>query len=344
MKAILPAIACLAFALGPGCAGGSGTHVSLPPVPEPSVLVGGVVNAPGTGPNGADITNGIYWKDGIQVSLQGDPSVSTSVVALATSGQDIYAVGGNSAFSHGGALWTNGIASPLTDPGDTAYTWNQASAIAVSGSDVYVAGAHDANGPGSTATYWKNGVPVHLGAGTLCAVCVSGSDVYVAGNTDGAKYWKNGEAFGLGSLTGSATVTGMALSGSGDVLVSGIEYRNGVPVALLWRNGVPAALSDGVTGAAAEAVAVSGTDVYVAGYSISGQESTPAYWKNGTLNLLSPTPNGGVVNAIALDGADVYCAGSEGWGIAVLWKNGVRTQLNQGNQPAWAFSVSILRP
>ncbi len=157
------------------------------------------------------------------------------------------------------------VVTALPVPSDTTSSF--AEGIAVSGSDVYVAG-NVFNSAGVTAVYWENGgnattLPTPSGRtyATATAITVSGSDVYVAGyasnsteSNDTAVYWVNN-----GTTTTATTLP------------------------------VPS----GTPSSAAIAIAVSGSDVYVAGGGLNsvGNEAVVFYWVNGTVTTL-PVPSG----------------------------------------------------
>jgi hypothetical protein len=126
---------------------------------------------------------------------------------------------------------------------------------------------------------------------------------------------------------------------SGAVTPTIDDERSG---ALYWKNGVPVNLPNPnphnvgasvVTSAGALAIAINGSDVYVAGY---GQEilhpnsllyvaqDEAMFWKNGVVTKLSSSFSR--ANAIALNGNDIYLAGSVNQ-HAVYWKNGVAVNL-----------------
>ena len=141
------------------------------------------------------------------------------------------------------------------------------------------------------------------------------------------------------------------------VYVAGYEYSGvydpnaGQPhsVAIVWKNGIATPLTDGTENAAASSVAVSGGDVYVAGW-----EKPPIAGKGGLYNQIAKLWKNGVATPLAVQrtaygnqlaqafsvansGSDVYVAGEDN-GVAVVWKNGVETQLPQGER---ANSVAI---
>jgi hypothetical protein len=260
-----------------------------------------------------------YWKNGVPKDLT-DGTQSAAAFGIVVSGSDVYIAGGQGNVA---LYWKNGIAVPLTD-GSTA---SLAEAIAINGSDVYVAGYQtSATNMGIIVTYWKNGVAVPLTDGTTTgeatAIAVSGDDVYVAGWTDDTvEYAPNSYVIG--------------------------------PVAKLWKNGVLTPLNDlNTTCAVAESVVVSGTDVYVAGYSnptlftAGSVPYTAQYWKNGVAVPLSDGINGAKAFTIKASGSAVYTGGFSSNGaeaIATLWENHTPSTWTSGTMAAVVLSVD-LRP
>ncbi len=71
-------------------------------------------------------------------------------------------------------------------------------------------------------------------------------------------------------------------------------------------------LTDGTQWAGANAIAISGTNVYVAGYEYSSSgKSIAKYWKNGQAVSLTDGSNDGVATAMLVDGSNVYVVGTE---------------------------------
>ncbi|MEO6540047.1 MAG: hypothetical protein ABIN74_03605 [Ferruginibacter sp.] len=128
-----------------------------------------------------------------------------------------------------------------------------------------------------------------------------------------------------------ADVSFITTSTSGpDIYVAGVESNGTIDVAKVWKNGVATTLTDGTVNSAALEVQVSGTDVYVAGYSrVNFNTSTPKLWKNGTLNTLMNNCNFGEAYSVFVNGTDVYAAGVTGDNnncpatptVACKWKN-----------------------
>lgn len=111
-------------------------------------------------------------------------------------------------------------------------------------------------------------------------------------------------------------------------------------------------LTDGSTGAEANSIAVSGTDVYVAGtqwdgnsiqysdgYTVYHHNPIAKYWKNGKPVNLTDGSKWAEARSIVVSGTDVYVAGFEG-SIAKYWKNGSPSSLvmSQRNPKHTLFS------
>ena len=258
-------------------------------------------------------------------------------------------------------LWSSAGRADLTPRTQGAY----ASAVACAGADVYAAGAVDIGAYGDAAAYWKNGTAVVLTDGTsqdsAQAILVAGADVYVAGQYRyHPAYWRNGSAVVVSDGAfpnggwGAGTARAIALSG-GDVLVAGDEVTEvevapssyvSTNSARLWRNGVATNLTDGLHGAQALGLAVSGGDVHVAGFEADDAGYFLAtVWKNGVAQRLPQGSFGAVATSIALAGADVYVAGYQGNGstvFATYWKNGVPVALGDGNRESAALSIAVV--
>jgi len=130
-------------------------------------------------------------------------------------------------------------------------------------------------------------------------------------------------------------------TGDTDVYVAGFVAAIN-PVAAIWKNGIETKLAETGKISYANAIAVSGNDVYAAGSVSNDNASFPmaVYWKNGLLVKLSDNLPHSSANAIAVIGNDVYVAGSVNY-VATMWKNGVATRLDPGNiSEAFGLAVS----
>ncbi len=220
----------------------------------------------------------VYWKNGKPVNIAG-PEFLNNRVGISVAGNDVYYINGD--------LWENGIKQ--AQPGNSGFY----TGISTVGTDVYIAGMDSVG----DAVYWKNGVlqvVAHSSAGTSpSAVClyVSGSDVYVGGITtdDKGVYWKNGIANILVAANSSDAVFGVNsifVSGN-DVYAAAnlfVPTNGGNNVPAYWKNGIEYDLPlNGATYGSATAIFVSGTDVYVAGYTSAGA----VFWKSYAETLLA---------------------------------------------------------
>jgi len=237
------------------------------------------------------VAGAVYWKNGEMTALPNGYSANSIFV----SGSDVY-VAGQELPPQGpyvAVYWKNGTLVPLTDGTQSADAWS----IFVSGSDVYVGGFENETIPtgpnssynGSFSKYWLNGTPVDLNdamyGGVAISIFVSGNDVYAAGyscynlipDCATAALWNNGTLTQL--LTQNNTTASSIVVSGGDVYACGTLLDN---TAEYWINGVAVPLTDGTSQAAANQIAVSGSDVYVGGADWNSQGTFAQYWKNGT--------------------------------------------------------------
>jgi hypothetical protein len=247
----------------------------------------------------------VYWKNGVKYNLA-DPSNFSFTNSITIQGSDVYITGttSSSVIEPNGSqqtipvVWKNGVASPLTDTTVSI----QGGAIAFNGTDMYVAAQiFDLSGtPPQVAELFKNNIhaPISLSDyydSAIAGISVQNNDIYLAGwgqrsGIDTAVYWENGNIIALPPLPGytQAEATGIAFLGT-DMYIVGYSFTdtNTSPiftVATLWKNGVPTKLSNGPKASIANAIAIQGNDVYVAGMDGAG---AAAYWKNGNLVELS---------------------------------------------------------
>jgi hypothetical protein len=98
-------------------------------------------------------------------------------------------------------------------------------------------------------------------------------------------------------------------------------------------------LTDSTVFSDANAITISGNDVYIAGF---GPDS-PAYWKNGSI-VNFPTTGYSEIYGIAVSGSDVYISGlssNSNSEVATCWKNGVRDTLTASPVNSMAISVAV---
>lgn len=126
-----------------------------------------------------------------------------------------------------------------------------------------------------------------------------------------------------------------------DIYVAGED--NGM--AVYWKNGQLIQLSAS-SESVARAIAVVGTDVYVAGEEgdlFRYGSNRAKYWKNGQEFYLTG-PTGAAATSIAVNGSDVYVAGWEIIGsntVARYWKNGQAFSLTDGSGEGVATRIVV---
>lgn len=165
-------------------------------------------------------------------------------------------------------------------------------------------------------------------------------------------------AASLGFLSGCGSNTNATGSNTNtppitDVYVAGYESSAAGPdTAVYWKDGVPTTLPDQNLGSQAFSIAVSGSNVYLAGRVNNGTVDVATYWNNGTAVALTDGTREAVATSIFASGTDIYVAGYEfsgtsgdpsnpGYGVAMYWKNGIPVALTDGTEPAEASSIFV---
>ena len=218
-------------------------------------------------------------------------------------------------------------------------------------SEVFVAGTETDNSTGKkTATVWKNGVinsqATSANHAYARSVFVDGSDVYTTGYQNESvgvwkwKVWKNGTVL-YTYFDGEPTIGHAITVSGGDVYTAGHFYSPSVVkyYAVTFKNDqVVSILTDGSQQAEALGIAVSGSDVYVAGY--DGNEAR--LWKNGAIVVLN-NASGYHGTSLAVKGSDVYVIGtSQSHPIKIrMWKNGVPSDIVSGSDDALGQAIAV---
>lgn len=235
-------------------------------------------------------------------------------------------------------LWNNGNVQPLNASGES-----RAMDICLKGNDTYAVGYSDA-GSGLSAAYWRNGVWFPLpnatnGSTVECAKAVFATDtvVYIAGgplyNGITGTLWRNGVSVALSGCKDAVDVTA-----SGTVVyVAGMatDPNSGLITAAYWQNGSKILMGDGNTETTANALALSGADVYVVGRDVDFEIAR--LWKNGQVASLPGVALYSDAIDVAVDGQNVYVLVTEedqntGNVRSVVYKNNTRSVLS--NDPS----------
>ncbi|MDR1278096.1 MAG: hypothetical protein LBK02_05055, partial [Treponema sp.] len=264
---------------------------------------------------------------------------------------DVYVAG-----SYGAGIpcyWKNGVKTdlPLTE-GEYR---SSADKIIVDGTDIYVLGYVD-NGSRSLGCYWKNGTLTLLSNnGYARGFAVSNGVVYVVGSYevfagDGyisrPCYWINGAKTDLfiGEYN-QIEAPAIAVAG-GTVYIAGTYVvpdgnGEGTWYACYWRDGIRTDIS--ATDSYARAMAVSGNDVFMAGWRLHDGSA----WYSKNTNVYSLARGNSSAYAIAVSGSDVYIAGFSGNGStrqASYWKNFTLNMLpgTSAGKDSFAYGITVV--
>ncbi len=279
-----------------------------------------------------------YLKNGVATLLANTQSES-EIASLVVVGNDIYAAG-----THNGqaVYWKNGTEIQLSNiSGKRIFGRAYDMAVDSRNGDVYVVGyerIYDRDDMYSPfrdwARCWKNGKQVLLTAiersyATSVAIDYKTGDVYVAGKDDAyTKYWKNGAPVKI--INDPLPVVPASIHiANNDFYIPGIYYEPaGNSSSVYYRvaywcgaKGTVFLTDRSQNEARSTAIAVSGSNVYVAGW----ENGFAKYWKNGVPTVLTKLTDYPRPYKIAADGDDVYVAGwgeQDGSSGIRYWKNG----------------------
>jgi len=180
-------------------------------------------------------------------------------------------------------------------------------------------------------------------------VYIGGSGYSTATGHQVAQYWRNGTPVILSDGKKNDNTCGIIGSGS-DIYLAGNQFTDSSAFPEYWKNGTSVIINEPF--GQAYSLAVSGSDVYVAG-AINGSPNFPkpsiaAYWKNGTTVKLTDGSRNAYATGIAVSGNDVYVCGVElntqnmtNKNVAKIWKNGIATNLSDGKTIARASSIMV---
>lgn len=189
-----------------------------------------------------------------------------------------------------------------------------------------------------------SGTTAAFGAAGTCTI-----DASLAGNSTYAAASQVAQNFTVNPAIGPTTTIYI----SGSAISTASSASNIVNVAEIWQltSGSPSAtatalsMPSGMTNSQANAIAISGSDVYVAGTASNSTTETAVYWLNGAATILPSSMTISEAGAIAVSGGNVYVTGLEenspGSGTAVLWVNGAATTLSPPGGMAYSDAGAI---
>ncbi|MEO7692685.1 MAG: hypothetical protein ABIS36_01915 [Chryseolinea sp.] len=159
-------------------------------------------------------------------------------------------------------------------------------------------------------------------------------------------YWHNGRANRLEGYT--VYITDGAVLGDDIYALGYVNDGETYAGAVYWKNGKMFKLSTEGRNDVPTAIAISGDDIYIAGFEDKGLESIALYWKNGERIVVSGEDGFARPTDIAVSGSDVHLVG---WAqnrvdypdstLAAYWKNGVRIKLNAESRTEQINSIVI---
>jgi len=205
----------------------------------------------------------------------------------------------------------------------------------------------------------SSGAPVTLTSATPGVCTVSGTTVtFVTAGTCTIDASQSGNStYAAASQVAQSFTVNPAIGPNTTIYIAGYAIppapSPAEDVAEVWKltSGNPTAtattlsMPSGMTSSYAYGIAVSGSDVYVAGTASNSTSQVAVLWVNGAATILPSSMTISGAGPIAVSGGNVYVTGFEentaGNTTAVLWVNGVATTLAPPNGMAYASAFGI---
>jgi hypothetical protein len=262
----------------------------------------------------------------VTIASLDNPQLTVKITVAVVKNYTVYAAGyGPDTIATSALLWANKTFTVLQPDAGGAGYYARATAMALSGNDLYIGGQYVNNDGWEVAVWWKNSAvgtlsnPANDFNNVITAIGVSGTETYLAGydtrfisNPPWNPTYTNLPIWNGSYYTSNGNTVSRVL------LESDTNYQQSLSYAM----------------------AMSGSDVYLAGASATGNGNRIAtYWKNDMTGMVALASGGDYSEAagIALSGSDVYVTGYEecpNYGCiptVKLWKNNEQTVVNLTN-------------
>lgn len=304
-----------------------------------------------------------YWKNGVKTDLDATPDIEPpSGLDIFVRNSDIYVAGSIYQNSVENAVYWKNNARLAYSSGDYTH------ALYVTTNDIVYGGGYDYNNSVYYPGFWISGsfviLSTNINPAKVLDITVSGTTAYLSGySTDSsgnhyATYWKvtNVDSSNVAS-NASSTIMAVAEGAKGyaigvvgsDIYVAGNKTTN---TAALWKNGAEVTTFNNAI--AARGLAVSGTNLYVCGWSNYGGTNYAVYWIYNTSAASYVQSNLPGTNAeahgiaVSQTGSHVYVAGrydimtnTPYYGTACYWVDGAHKKFSFASDVSNSEALSI---
>lgn len=250
------------------------------------------------------------WKDGVRFALKAAaaPVQNGTPNAILINNGIIYVVGIVASQFNQATLWKVNTNGEVLNQYPLVNNQSQAYDLCLNGTTVYICGSEN-----NKACYWtwdgtnapSAAIDFNANSGLGLSTVVFGGKTYVLGSTNinllsTYGYWElpsqaeNFHSVGFGADV--ANLNNMAVNSQGKLYFTGNKADNAITYGTLWKeNGTQAVRLSEAMSSYGNAIAINGTDTYVAGY----DDGLSWLWKNDTKTFL--TLPAGITNSYAYD-------------------------------------------